>query len=217
MNAPISGFNTPQVIVQANKDADDANEAKTKNTLVQGGNPSSKGVILTQDSLEVPLEIQNPIQNDRYNQTRPTLPPAVQLLLASSKPGEAPNFYDEVFDKLSDGRQNSIAQNSVLQLDDQNQELTAFNHVVNMGADLLGASHAISNNAIDSIADIKTFQELPDKVQAGIIGNVGKFITLAEEHLNKIGPNDPAYDQLSAAIGKLKSAGNTLLDLEDEG
>ncbi|MBA2369895.1 MAG: hypothetical protein H0V82_12890, partial [Candidatus Protochlamydia sp.] len=48
---------------------------RTNNTQLKQGNPVSPGVILSKDSIEIPIEVAFGINNDKANSSRPTLLP----------------------------------------------------------------------------------------------------------------------------------------------
>lgn len=183
---------------------------RTNSELVHGA-PWNKGVVLTKDSLDAPLETQFDLTNARSEQGRPVIPHLFQTRFMEDAPliEGRPNYYAELRSGLSPLLQTKLTQNEQLDLEDKDPDIAALDAGLKFEAALLESADRLSRPAAANEELKQTtaaFSALPE-VTRHATRQFGQQITaFLDTHLSTIGPNDPSYDLLSHISSVLKDA-----------
>ena len=212
------GFQTsPSSVNYVDVHAKDNLQERTNTGLVHGA-PWNPGVILTKDSLEVPLENLIPLTNPRSEPSRPTLLPIFRAPLSADRPLEEslPNFYQELRNSLSPFLQAKLEGNDQTEKGDKDPDVSALDATVNLFASFLGRSEHLKRAVVEKEGmegTQKMLQSLPStSLQASLFLGERLEKELAG-HLSEIGSNDPSYDLLTRVFGLLQETRQVLYGL----
>lgn len=186
------------------------------NSSLKQGNPLNPGVILTKDSLSVPLEIAFGINNEKSASSRPSLLPLFRTRYVEDHPindDQAKTYYQERLNSLPENLKSAIIKDKATDFDERDPDLIAGDRSLQIGAHLLATADGISNaNLQDEQVAILSQQHinLPDQTKAGFLELGKSGTTFLDKSLAEIGSNDPAHDTLSNASHLLKETMNLL-------
>ena len=206
-----------------NYTASETNAERT-NTTIPAGSSNNRGVVLTQDSLSVPLEVQFAISNDPTNTSRPTLP--VIFRIRDADDGRVANlaaqFYLSFRANLSPILQNRLLNDeNELFFEDRDPDLIALDSSLYFEADIAAkiAAHLEANTAEVAEATktdyIKKDQMKISSARQNIISYSQNVLNSVIQHVNKIGANDPSHDIFMHVCNQAQEALN-LLNIPDE-
>lgn len=218
MNSPFSFVGGGSGLPNPNTyqyDLQEANLNLTATTVPTASN-ANKGAILTQDSLEVPLEIQFGINNDRANSSRPTLAPLFRLRDVEDKEKTDLSFqlYQELRGSLSPLLQSSLLKDEAKpSFDDRDPDLVVLDAALHFQANLLAVAQMLKAEAVK---EEKTTVFSSDSVQfashvkQGIISYSQTNVKKLDGYLKTIGSNDPSYDLFLRISNQMKEGINLL-------
>lgn len=192
------------------KEGQDVRAAGTNATIsTLNQNPS---VIITKDSLDVPLEFAFHILNERTNFTRPSAVPLFRTRNVEGAQTEEPSAMNE-YQKLRNGlgadMKARLEENEKLPFSKQDHALVAFDQGLRFQAASQALAKYLGGPDMDperAMADAATFKSMPETAKKNAIHTGQKIANHVDKHLEKVGPNDPSFDLLSNASGLLKEA-----------
>ncbi|WP_075883344.1 hypothetical protein [Candidatus Protochlamydia sp. W-9] len=221
MNNPSVGYgfsNSP-----TSPDYNDLNALSKSQTLTNSkmkqGAPTNPGVILTEDSLEVPLEVAFGINIDRASAGRPTLSPLFRSRFADENnqtENLALSYYQSRFEGLPFELQARLTLDKQKEFEDRDPDLLALDASLKFDAQLLAFRDSFSVSKTDESIQIAAQQYLglPDAIGQEMIKTSGAITNFLDDHLSQIGPNDPDYDRLLNVSNLIKET-TYLLKLKD--
>lgn len=183
------------------------------NTQPKQGVRDNPGVVLTADSLAVPLEFAFAISPDPSNPGRPSLSPLFRLRYVEDKQPDdlSLSYYQERLNSLPLKLQQRLNLDKSKPLEERDPDLVALDTSLKFQAHLMALAHPSSvagSGPPDEAALIGAQQhlELPDKVKDALLQNGSVITHFLDNYLSAIGPNDPSYDLLLKASIQLKEA-----------
>ncbi|MCE2983971.1 MAG: hypothetical protein LW832_10470 [Parachlamydia sp.] len=212
MNAPPTGYGFTGS--QYSPDYSDPNtpekSGQMTNTSVKQGNPINPGVILTKDSLEVPLEVQFGINNEQSGASRPSLLPLFRTRYVEDSQTEdlTLTHYQERLNSLPLELQQRLNLDKSKPLEDRDPDLVALDESLHFESNLLAlaAKISISNEDPNLVIRAQQYLAFPDHVKKELLAYANSVTNFLDDHLASIGPNDPAYDLFLGVSNQLKEA-----------
>jgi hypothetical protein len=192
---------------------------RTNNTQLKQGNPVTPGVILSKDSIEIPLEVAFGINNDKTNSSRPTLLPLFRTRYVEDRSTEDLSliFYQERLSSIPLELQQKLNLEKSKPLEDRDPDLVALDESLRFEANLLALADGLSVPSSDEILiRAQAFLALPNMVKHELLTYGLAVTNFLDRYLVSIGPNDPSYDLLLNVSNQLKEA-TSLLNLKVEG
>ena len=189
-------------------------QQQAANKFLQGS-PINPGVILTKDSLQVPLEVQFGITDERANSSNPTLMPLIRTRYVEDRTTEDTSlgFYQERRAKLSDGLKQKLDANDEAirtgQFDLIDQDVLALDMSLKFEANLMALANGLSvpSSGHESLLiGAQQYLAMPEAVKSEMISYGSKVVHFLDQHLSQIGSNDPSYDILLNASNQIKEA-----------
>lgn len=186
------------------------------NSKVSSSSVANKGVVLTKDSLDVPLEVQFNITNDRTESGRPTLPILVRIRdtdNAALKDDLALTFYQQFRSQLSPEMQERLLNDEEFSFQDRDPSYIALDVALRFQANLAAISEMLKQDDLnrDKIeASIASFNHLPVQVNQALNNFNQEVLNHLSIYLHTIGRNDPSYDILASVSNQINEALNLL-------
>lgn len=185
------------------------NLQQINNTKIQQGHSATRGVILTQDTINVPLETAFGINNERSETSRPTLMPLFRTRYVEMP--KLSNFIESDYavlrNQLPTELREALESNEKLPFKDQDPDLIALDQSLQFEASRRTLIKILGNPPVDqerALADAVNFIKLPEMVSKNIL-NYGYTITnCLDRYLGALGPNDPSYDLLLKTSNQIK-------------
>jgi len=184
---------------------------ENNNRVPQSSQGLYRGVKLTTDSLEVPLEYAFGINNEASPSSRPSLMPLFRTRYVdkTTVEEESIDYYVQLRNSLSDELRSQLDDDELLSIEKRDSNLVALDHSLHFQADVLTFAKKIESIVIDpesaSLA-AQDFQTLPSQAQQVLLDHDHQVISYLEHHLQSVGANDPSYDLLLNASNQLKEA-----------
>jgi hypothetical protein len=180
------------------------------NSKMKQGSPTNPGVILTQDSLEVALEVAFGINIDRASPGRPSLAPLFRTRYAEeNETGDLTlSYYQQQIGALPAELQARLNLDKQKDLEDRDPDLVALDQSLKFNAQLLALRDSLSllESKNSTLGGAGQYLGLPDSVQRELL-QTGVIITnFLDEYLANIGPNDPDYERLLSTSNLIKEA-----------
>jgi hypothetical protein len=187
----------------------DSNSQRTNTTVPQGSGANS-GVILTQNSLDVPLEVQFSINNDRANPSRPSLAVLFRSLNTDDSQTEELTalLYQDLRSALSPQLQTRLTTDELKSsFEDRDPDMIALDVALHFQANLLAIAQMLKE------ADLKEDEtkvsplandNFSKQVNQGIVAYSGLVVNVLDNHLTTIGKNNPSYDLFSHVSNQIK-------------
>lgn len=201
MTAPISGFGT-------NLTPDYSKETSQVQQAHEGigkGSSKNKGVILTDDSLDVPFERQVDIASQGADSGRPSLTPLLQTGAAEERGGDnaAHAYYLALRDGLSPGLKNKLEQDEAqTSFKDRDPDLVALDGSLQFGAQLL----ALADSPPSVIKGSDETKGMPECVQKELSAMGSSAIHVLDAYLSTLSSNDPSAEIFQEVSNQLKEA-----------
>jgi hypothetical protein len=200
-----SSPNSPDYIDISSKDL---LQERTNNTIPQGS-PGNRGVILTKDSLDVPLEFAFGITDDRSEPGRPTLLPLFRTLIVDDQkiPDTSRNYYEKLRNELSPNLKTKLEQDEQQPFEDRDPDLVALDNSLRFNANVLALAKSFSLPVEEghlSLIGAQQYLNLPNAIRQEILTYGTTVSNYVDRFLAQIGPNDPSYDFLLNATNQIK-------------
>lgn len=184
------------------------NLQQINNTKIQQGHSANRGVILTQDGLNVPLETAFGIHDEKSESSRPTLSPLFRTRYVDQpNQGDDGSDYAELRNSLPPELQELLTEDEKLPFRDRDPNMIALDNSLQFEANRRGLVKSLANPPIDikrATADAANFKNLPAEAKHNIAHYSGQIVQGLDNYLQTIGPNDPSYDLLLNASNQMK-------------
>ncbi|CUI15984.1 conserved hypothetical protein [Candidatus Protochlamydia naegleriophila] len=214
MNAPPTGYgfsSSPTSPDYVDLNSTEKSE-QLSNTQMKQGAPTNPGVILTTDSLEVPIEVAFGINSDKASSSKPSLLPLFRTRYVEDRQTEdlSLSYYQERLNSLTLEMQQRLNLDKSKPFEERDPDLIALDNSLKFEAHLmaLAGSSSVPGSAPDesTLIGAQQYLGLPDLVKQELL-NYGLIVTnFLDDHLTTIGPNDPSYDLLLNVSNQLKEA-----------
>lgn len=174
--------------------------------------PINPGVILTKDSLDIPLIMQGGITNERPQPPKPEL----DLVLFTNRYVDTPEFedktitfYNELKSNLSPALQEQLKENEQKDFEDQDPNLIALDAGLQMQAIWIAmaetlAVHPPSNEPLSHATEL--FLDLPLTFGNNFAAFGMSISNHLDQYLATISSDDPGYDLLLNTSNQIKDA-----------
>lgn len=175
------------------------NIQELRNTRIQQGHSQNRGVPLAQDSLDIPIELQFGINNERTESSRPTLMPLNRTRFVQMPPisSSYEQEYIQLRNSLPEDLRTKLEEDERLHFSKRDPDLIAFNESLKFEAarrmmiQYLAAPPADLERALASAAN---YSNMPETILKNILSHSSHVLNKIDDYLNQIGPNDPSYD-----------------------
>ena len=190
------------------------------NTTLANAPGTSKGVVLTTDTLDVPLESLIKLANERTETSRPTLSPLFRTRYVDSNPPQpmsVESFYEALRERLPTSPINlksRLEYDESLNFKDRNPDFIALDQSLWFQANVLSTFIERLGRPRDVSGHVKIaaeeFQNLPDQIKNNAVNWSHTILTYLDKHLQNVGPNDPSYDLFLEASNQMRDALNII-------
>lgn len=214
MNAPPTGYgfsSSPTSPDYVDLNSTEKSE-QLSNTQMKQGAPTNPGVILTTDSLEVPLEVAFGINSDKAGSSRPSLLPLFRTRYVEDRQTEdlTLSYYQERLNSLPLELQQRLNLDKSKPFEERDPDLIALDNSLRFAANLMALAGNLSISGTEpdesTLISAQQYLGLPDKVKQELL-NYGLIVTnFLDDHLAAIGSNDPRYDLLMNVSNQMKEA-----------
>lgn len=199
-----SGPNSPDY---TNPNSKDNMQQINNTTIPQGFNPN-KGVVLSSDSLNVPLEVLSHIQNDPSASSRPSLMPLFRTRYvedpSSSNIGE--EEYQTLRNNLPDELKAKLEQDEALPFRERDPDLIALDQSLRFEATMIALLKQLSGTETTAGPSSLNFQNLDNLAETNLIGLTQYMVGALNHYLTDVGPNEPSYDLFLGTYNQMNEA-----------
>lgn len=190
------------------------------NSKIQQGSTDKRGVILTKDSLDIPLELAFGINNDRAETSRPTLLPLFRTRFVADREAEelSQNYYAILRSRLPPELQLKLLEDERELFEDRDPDLIALDNSLKFDANVLTLTTQFGVPILEDdmrLIAAQNYLNLPHTVKEELLAYASGVTDYLDQHLAQIGPNDPSYELLLTASNELKNS-LWLLDQPEE-
>lgn len=217
MNTPpiITGNAGPNMPDYISNNAKEVAKESNHNRIPQSSQSLNPGVILTTDSLEVPLEYAFSIADQRSESSRPSLMPLFRTRYVDKALLEdlSIDYYVQLRNALPAHLKEELEADEQLAVEKRDSNLVALDHSLHFEADVLLFAKKLSSSPLDpdqATLAAQVFHDLPTQTHQALLNHEKQVISYLDRHLESIGPNDPSYDIFLNASNQLKEAWNFL-------
>jgi hypothetical protein len=180
-------------------------------TTLKQGSPVNPGVILTKDGLDVPLEVQFGINDEKINSGRPTLLPLFRTRYVDDRTTEdnTQGYYQELRGQLSPTLQNLLAENELKSLEERDPDLVALDMSLRFEANWLAISNGLSvpsSSSESALIGAQQFLNMPSMVRSQMLDYGNKVSQFLDTYLATLRRDDPSFDILLNVSNQIKEA-----------
>jgi len=185
------------------------NVQQRSNSQIHQGHVQNPGVVLTDDTYKIPLEILFWINNNRTELARPSTATLFRLFNVTGD--KAPPFaleqYQRLRESLPEELKGQLLNDEKLRFIQRDPDLIALDESLSFQAiglallDLIAAP-ALSTERAE--AGAITFHAMPDNVKHNLLALTETINAELNTYLNDIGPNDPSFDLLLKASNEMR-------------
>lgn len=182
----------------------------TSSKLIQGS-PWNPGVILAKDSLQVPLETQFGITDEKTNPGKPTLMPLFRTRYVDDHATEdkTQEYYQGLKANLPQNLQDLLNKNETQYAEDKDPDVIALDMSLRFEANWLAISDGLSvpsSQNESTLIGAQQFLNMPIMVKMQMLDYGTQVSGFLDHYLATTSSNDPGYDTLLNASNLIKDA-----------
>ncbi len=162
----------------------------------------NKGVVLTKDTLDIPLETQFGIHDERSESSRPTLMPLFRTRYVDTPESqdELTASYQNLVDSLPAPIKEALKNDMSQPFEERDANWIAFDNSLRF---LAGFQNTVAilarptDTSDQAQIRAQNYLQLPNQVKQRLNSYGTDLVNRLNNYLNQIGPNDPAHDLFS--------------------